>query len=85
MDKWEYKAITVNIDSFSDDNVMKIEQKLNDLGRSGWELVAAAPRHPDILNNVLYFKRKIESATPNNERAATPNKKLVLATPSNYV
>ena len=58
MEQWEYKAISVDIDGFGANEVMKIEQELNDLGRSGWELVAAAPRQPNIFYNVLYFKRK---------------------------
>ena len=47
MDKWEYKVFR-----FEGNSLIQEEDKFNDLGRRGWELVCCNM-------NIFYFKRRI--------------------------
>ncbi|MCL2299975.1 MAG: hypothetical protein FWC27_07500 [Firmicutes bacterium] len=50
MDKWEYRFLFLT--PFT--SRYKLEARLNELGKQGWELVF-------VNNPILYFKRKVQS------------------------
>lgn len=55
MQTWEYKVVNMEREFYSTDVHLKIESRLNELGKSGWELIG----YVSFQTNLLAFKRAV--------------------------